>query len=188
MDEELARRLALETQDGVLRRGPQGRTRVRPAARLGQPYDLVKLYFPAGSLSLAPAPGTTVYANSVFIDFDPLVPLSPFSYLWPDILSYDVDDAALGGAFVSFLSLKLDDDSEVGLHGTQLICQPSGAVSVSGPTFNDVSGFVPGRSIKSARVRLQADGPGTATASLALGEVDLYLFRARKGRMIELPE
>lgn len=179
-DSETQHKLALQAERDDLRRGPQGRIRVRPAARLGTPYDQLQLQFGSGTLSVQAGSGTN-YASSSDLDLSPQLPLAPYVFVWPDILNFEIDDAALGGSFVSFLALKLDDDSEVQLNGTQMIAS-SGAASVSGPLFNDAAALGAGRLIKSARVRLQANGPGSATASLALGLVEVYLLRGQLGQ------
>lgn len=184
-DGDLLRRLTLENEALARRRGPHGRTLVRPAARLGQPYDLLRLNFPAETLSLAP--GGAGYASSAPLAIDPQVPLGPYHLVWPEVLNFEVDNAALRGGFASFIAITLDDDSEVELNGTQMICDTGGFASISGPLPNAVAGIGSARKIKSARVRLQAGGPGTATASLVVGTVEVYLIRSRLGRTFEFP-
>ncbi|HYF49522.1 MAG TPA: hypothetical protein VEJ63_08955 [Planctomycetota bacterium] len=186
-DTDLARALALEAEALERRRGITGRTKVRPAARIGQPYDILELNFAPQTLTLAPA-GSTQYASSAEITLPTQVPLASYSLLVPDVLAFEVDDASLGGAFVSFLNLKLDDDTLVALNGTQMICSaPGGQVSINGPTLNDVVSIGVTRKIKAAKVMLQADSPGTATASLPVGQVQMWMFRSRLGRTISAP-
>ena len=184
---DLTRRLALHADETARARGPQGRTRVRPAAQLGQPYDVLRLWFPQEYLTLAPGSGTA-YASTAYLPLNPPLALSQYSLVWPEPLGIDIDDAKLGGAFAAFLSLQLDDDTEAGLSGTQVLCDGSGAVTVSGPVPNAPQEFAPGKKVKAARLRLQADGPGSATATLAAGRLDVYLFRARLGQTLEFPK
>jgi hypothetical protein len=186
-DADLSRALALEAEAIQRRRGPQGKTKVRPAARIGQPYDVLTLNFTPQILTRAVGVGTQ-YASSASLAITPAIPLGGYSLLWPDIVAMEVNNAALGGNFVSFLAITLDDASEFALNGTQMICtNPSGKASVNGPTFNDVAAIGPARSIVSARIRLQANGPGTATATAGVDSLDLYLFRSRLGRTIIMP-
>jgi len=186
-DEDLSRALALEAEALALRRGIQGRTRVRPAARIGQPYDILELNFAHETLTLTPSL-ITEYANSAGVVLPAQLPLGGYSLLAPDILAFEIDDPTLGGAFVSYLTLVLDDDSEVALNGSQLICTPTtGQTSFNGPALNDVALIGASRKIKAARVTLQADGPGSATASLSVGPVQMWLFRSRQGRTITAP-
>lgn len=185
-DSELLRRLTLENEALARRRGPHGRTLVRPAARIGQPYDLLRLNFTAETLTLSPDVSTE-YASSAPLAIDPQIPLGAYNLVWPEVLNFEVDNAALRGTFVSFLAITLDDDSEFELNGAQMICDTGGFASISGPLPNDVASIGSGRKIKSARIRLQADGPGTATASLAVGTVEVYLIRSRLGRTFEFP-
>jgi hypothetical protein len=180
--EELSRRLALSDDRAALLRGPEGRTLVRPVARLGQPYDLLTLNFPSGALGVA-APGSgTAADDSAPIVIDPMIALSPYELLWADPLNFDVDDAALGGSFSAFLVLMLDDDTEFGLTAMQLVCASGGACSASGPLANAVESIGRARRIKSVHARLQASGAGSAAASLPLGPVEVRLLRAKLGR------
>jgi hypothetical protein len=185
--EELARRQALEADHVELLRGREGKTRVRPAARVGQPYDKLVLNFPAATINLA-APGAgTVVADSAPLLFDPHFSLSPYVLLLPDPLNLEVDDAALGGSFSSFLMLTFDDDSEFGLNAMQLLCQTTGECSVGGPLVNFVASIGASRKIKAARLRLQASGAGSAMASVSVGPVEMLLIRSKLSRTITYP-
>lgn len=150
-------------------------------------HDTVRLQMPPDVLTLQPSGGNTAYACSQWLYFDKPLSLAGYSLIFPEPQSIELDDATLGGAFVSYLVLRLDDNSEVALSGMQMLCDGSGYVSVSGPVPDSIPATMPGRKITAARVCLQADGPGTATASVYAGRVDVLLFRSSQGRIIEYP-
>lgn len=174
MNALLAGRREEELRRAARDHGPQGRRLVRPAAMLASPHDVLDLRFNGPMLSAAP-PNT---ASSAELVVDPPVPLAPYTLLWTELQSFDLDDPTLGGLFVAYLSLTLDDDSVVDLGGLEADCAVAGATSFSGPFFDEAESIGLTRALKGARLNLSAAYPGSATATMSVASVYLYLFRS----------
>ncbi|MBE7463832.1 MAG: hypothetical protein HS116_10035 [Planctomycetes bacterium] len=181
------RKLALGERARALAAGPAGRTRVRPAGAMGQPYDVLAIdFYDGGDLSVQPVPGDTAFAYGAAVAIDPPWALHPFSLLWCESPPLELDDAALGGTFLSFVELTLDDASVAALNPLR-VSADGGAVYAEPGFLNPVETIGPSRRIVSARRVLQADGPGTATATVFPGLAFLVFFRSREGRFREAP-
>jgi hypothetical protein len=169
-------------------RGFRETQRVRPAGLFGQPHDLLELDFHGPTLEAQAGGGGTVLAYSTSLDLDPPLALSAYALLWPSLPGLDLDDAALGGLFQAFLEFTLDDEASVPLNPLLVDAPGGGAVYVFPPLLTEAESLGVDRPVVQARLVLQADGPGSATATLAPGYLDLYLFRSRNTPVRFVPD